>query len=56
MGSLGQRHLKQQEIERIMKLHREGLNFATISQRINCTARTVSRVVKREQDKVEENA
>jgi IS30 family transposase len=49
MGVLGStRNLNQKQIARIVKLHRDGLNFATIARRVDCTARTVSRVVKRE--------
>ena len=42
-----QKRLSEQEERRIIQLHREGLNYATIAQRVHCTARTVSRVVKR---------
>jgi len=51
MGVLGTRNLNSKQIARIVKLHKEGLNYATIARRVNCTARTVSRVVKREKEK-----
>ncbi len=41
---------------RIMKLHDSGLSFSVIAQRVGWTARTVSRIVKRELEKREKSA
>jgi IS30 family transposase len=38
--------LTDREKQRILKLHREGLSYEIISQRVGRPARTVSRVVK----------
>jgi len=49
-GAYGVR-ASEREIGRIMRLHDEGLNYEQIARRFNLTARTISRIVKREKAK-----
>jgi IS30 family transposase len=50
MAGNGRHQTDDKTRDRIMKLHEDGLNYATIARRIGVTARTVSRIVKREQE------
>lgn len=45
---MGGQRVTDQYVITILKLHHQGLNPATISRRVPYTARTVSRVIKRE--------
>jgi len=51
-GAYGVR-ASEREKARIMRLHEEGLNYEQIARRFDLTARSVSRIVKREKAKGE---
>jgi len=49
---MGSQRVTNKYTDTIMKLHDEGLNPATIARRVPYTARTVARVIKREQERL----